>query len=116
MDAVLARGPHANWDAMPWEFVREGVERKLFTGEGATLQLTRQMPGHAPRPHSHPHEQIAYILAGQIDFHVDGLVTRVGPGGLLVIAPGAHHWGEVVGEEPVINLDVFTPRRTDLGA
>jgi hypothetical protein len=25
----------------------------------------------------------------------------------------ARRWGEVVGEEPVINLDVFTPRRAE---
>ena len=32
---------------------------------------------------------------------------------LLVIPPNVEHWGEVVGEEPVINLDVFTPRRPE---
>lgn len=104
----------ANWDAMAWEPVREGVERKLLHGDGATLQLTRLMPGHEPRPHSHRYEQIAYILSGEIDFHVEGSVHRVGAGGLLVIPPDARHWGEVVGDAPVINLDVFTPRRDDL--
>lgn len=116
MTAQIARGPAENWDEMPWEFVREGVERKLVTGQGATLQLTRLMPGHEPRPHSHRYEQIAYILAGQIDFFVDDTVTRVGPGGVLIIPPDARHWGEVVGDEPVLNLDVFTPPRDDLGA
>lgn len=105
--------PTVNWNEVPWEQVREGVERKLFSSDGATLQLTRLMPGHEPRPHSHPNEQVAYILAGEIDFHVEGEVTRVGPGGLLVIPPDARHWGEVVGHEPVLNLDVFTPRRAD---
>lgn len=100
-----------DWDKQPWEFVREGVERKMFSGEGATLQLTRLMPGHEPRPHSHPNEQIAYILEGAIDFHIEGDVIRVAKGGLLVIPPDARHWGEVVGDTPVLNLDVFTPRR-----
>ncbi len=116
MSGEIERGPAANWDEMPWDFVREGVERKLITGAGATLQLTRLMPGHEPRPHSHSYEQIAYILSGQIDFHVGDDVTRLGPGGVLIVPPDATHWGEVVGDEPVLNLDVFTPRRTDLGA
>jgi quercetin dioxygenase-like cupin family protein len=31
----------------------------------------------------------------------------------LVIPPNVMHWGEVVGDEPVMNLDVFTPRRPE---
>lgn len=102
-----------DWNQIPWERVREGVERKAFSGEGATLSLNRLQPGHEPRPHSHPHEQIVYILQGQIDFHVDDTVRRLGPGGLLVVPPNAAHWGEVVGEEAVLNLDVFTPKRAE---
>ena len=102
-----------DWNAMEWETVREGVQRKAFSGQGATVALNRLMPGHEPRPHAHPHEQIAYILAGEIDFHIGDSVHRVRAGGLLVIPPNAQHWGVVVGDEPVLNLDVFTPRRSE---
>ena len=105
-----------DWNATPWERVREGVERKAFSGEGATVSLNRLQPGHEPRPHDHPHEQIVYILQGQIDFHVEDQVTRLGPGGLLVVPGGARHWGEVVGDEAVLNLDVFTPKREEYAA
>jgi len=88
-----------DWNDIPWERVREGVERKAFSGEGATVALNRLQPGHEPRPHSHPHEQIVYILAGRIDFHIGETVTRLGAGGLLVVPPNARHWGEVVGDE-----------------
>ena len=97
----------------PWEPVREGVERKAFSGDGATVSLNRLQPGHEPRPHDHPHEQIVYILSGQIDFHIGETVTRLGAGGLLVVPPNARHWGVVVGDEPVLNLDVFTPKRAE---
>lgn len=102
-----------DWNAIEWEPVREGVERKAFSGAGATLALHRLMPGHEPRPHRHPNEQIVYILAGTIRFHVGDQQTLVGPGGLLMIPPDTLHWGEVVGTEPVLNLDVFTPRRDE---
>ena len=105
-----------DWDAEPWEPVREGVERKAFSGEGATVSLNRLQPRHEPRPHSHPHEQIVYILSGQIDFHIGETVTRLGPGGLLVVPPNARHWGVVVGDEAVLNLDVFTPKRAEYAA
>src|ERR1700723_3637059 len=80
-----------DWNTVPWEPVREGVERKAFSGEGATVSLNRLQPGHEPRPHDHPHEQIVYILAGSIDFHVADTVTRLGTGGLLVMPPNARH-------------------------
>lgn len=102
-----------DWNAIPWTPVREGVERKAFSGDGATLALHRLMPGHEPRPHSHSYEQIVYILAGTIRFHVGDETHDIGPGGLMVIPSNIVHWGEVIGDEPVLNLDVFTPRRPE---
>jgi quercetin dioxygenase-like cupin family protein len=102
-----------NWNDMPWEHVRDGVARKAVSGQGATVALNRLMPGHEPRPHSHPHEQIAYILSGTLEFHVNDTTVTLGAGGVLVIPPNALHWGVVVGDEPVLNLDVFTPKRPE---
>ena len=50
-----------DWSTTEWKLIRQGVEQKAFSGSGATVALHRLMPGHEPRPHSHPHEQIAYI-------------------------------------------------------
>ncbi|MBD0416835.1 cupin domain-containing protein [Oryzicola mucosus] len=102
-----------DWSAIEWTAVREGVERKAFSGDGATVALHRLQPGHKPLPHSHENEQIAYILQGQILFFVGEEQHLLGPGGVLVIPPNVRHWGEVVGDEVVLNLDVFTPRRPE---
>ena len=53
-----------DWSAMEWKEIRKGVEQKAFSGSAATVALHRLMPGHEPKPHSHPHEQIAYIVSG----------------------------------------------------
>jgi quercetin dioxygenase-like cupin family protein len=105
-----------NWNEVPWVPVRPGVERKGFTGADATVALHRLQPGHAPAPHAHPNEQIAYILEGTCDFHVGDEVHRLGPGGLLVVPPNVVHYAVVVGDEPVLNLDVFTPARPEYAA
>lgn len=78
---------HANWDTLPWTEVRPGVRRKAFTGEGATIALNELLPHHEPRPHKHPHEQIAYITQGQCDYHIEDQVFRLVPGSMLVIPP-----------------------------
>jgi quercetin dioxygenase-like cupin family protein len=104
---------HIDWNAIPWKTVRPGVEQKAFSGDGATLALHRLHPGHEPKPHSHANEQIAYILAGRIRFFVGDEVKEIGAGELLVIPPNVQHWGEVIGDEIVLNLDVFTPRRPE---
>lgn len=106
---------HVDWNAIPWTPVRDGVARKSFTGDGATLALHRLAPGHEPRPHQHPHEQVVYILAGKIRFYVGDEQVLLGAGGLLVVPPNTQHWGVVEGDEEVLNLDVFTPRRPEYG-
>jgi len=105
--------PTIDWNKMAWQPVRDGVDRKAFSGDGATLALHRLKPGHEPRPHSHHYEQIVYILQGQVDFHVGDEVTRLGAGGLIAIPPNVVHHAEVVGDEEVLNLDVFTPKRPE---
>lgn len=105
-----------DWSSIPWTPVREGVERKAFSGASATVALHRLMPGHKPQPHSHVHEQIAYIISGTMRFHVGDKSYLLGPGGVLFIPSNVEHWGEVVGDEPVLNLDVFTPQRPEYAA
>jgi quercetin dioxygenase-like cupin family protein len=102
-----------DWETMEWRPVRRGIERKAFTGEGSTVALHRLWPGHERLPHSHPHEQIVYILDGRVDFHIGEEVVQLGPGGLALVPPNVIHYVEVVGEKPALNLDVFTPARPD---
>lgn len=103
----------ANWDDIPWEIVRTGVKRKVFSGEGATMVLNLLDPGHEPRPHSHMHEQLVYIVKGECEFHIGKDVYPLNEGGLLCIPGDIEHYLVVTGREPVIDLDVFSPKRAD---
>ena len=77
------------------------------------MALHKLMPKHEPKPHNHTYEQIVYIIAGQIRFHIGDESVVLGPGGLAANPPNVMHWGEVVGDEPVLNLDIFTPVREE---
>jgi quercetin dioxygenase-like cupin family protein len=111
--ALLAHA--VNWETVEWHPVRKGIQRKTFTGEGATLALHRIEPGHELLPHSHHYEQIVYMLAGTADFHVGEETHRLIPGGLLVVPPNVVHYIKVLGDEVALELDVFTPKRPEYG-
>lgn len=103
----------ANWNEMEWEEVRPGIARKVFTGEGSTMSLNKVEFGHAVSPHTHMHEQLVYILEGECNFTVDGKTHSLKPGGVLHVPGNVEHYIEVTSKAPVLNLDIFTPKRAD---
>ena len=96
--------------------LRPGVSHKCFSGEGATLAWGTLEPGHELNPHSHPHEQIVYIVSGKIRFTVGDEAAIVEPGDMLVIPPNVQHFAENLGSEPAVDLSIFSPRRDDYAA
>jgi quercetin dioxygenase-like cupin family protein len=101
------------WDSLPKEAVRPGVERVGFSGENVLMVMNWLQPGMDVRPHSHPFEQLAYIVSGRMKFTVGDEIFDAGPGSVIRIPPDVVHCGEPQGDEPVLNLDVFSPIRDD---
>lgn len=102
-----------NWDGLEREVVRRGVERAGFRGDDVLLVMNWLDPGMEVNPHSHPFEQVVFIVKGQMRFTVGDEVLELGPGGLVRIPPNVVHCGEPIGDEQVMNLDVFSPIRED---
>lgn len=101
------------WEKLPRETVRDGVTRSAFRGDNALMVMNWLEPGMEVRPHSHPFEQLAYILAGRVKFTIGDDVVEVGPGQVVRIPPDVVHCGEPIGDEVAVNLDVFAPVRDD---
>lgn len=102
-----------NWNGLDREVVRKGVERAGFRGENVLLVMNWLEPGMEVNPHSHPFEQVAYIVQGHMRFTIGDEVFEAGPGSVIRIPPDVVHCGEPIGDEPVLNLDVFSPIRED---
>ena len=102
-----------NWNEMAYEAVRPGVTRAGFRGDNVLMVMNRLEPGMTVNPHSHPFEQVAYIVAGRMRFHIGDQVLEAGPGSVVRIPPDISHYGEPIGDETVLNLDVFSPIRED---
>ena len=101
------------WDELPKEVVRAGVERSGFRGENVLMVMNWLEPGMETNPHSHPFEQLAYIVSGRMKFVIGEETFEAGPGSVIRIPPDVEHYGEPIGDEPVLNLDVFSPIRDD---
>lgn len=101
------------WEDLPREHVRPGVSRAGFRGNDVMMCMNWLQPGMEVRPHSHPQEQLVMVVKGRMRFFIGEDTVEVPEGGVVRIPPDVVHCGEVVGEEPVLNLDVFSPLRED---
>ena len=61
--------------------------------------------------HSHPHQQMSYILSGSFEFENDGEIRSLGQGDSVLLASGVKH--RVLCTEKGKVLDVFNPERKD---
>jgi quercetin dioxygenase-like cupin family protein len=70
-------------------------------------------PAEAPDPlHSHPHEQISYIVSGKVVYFVGSEQQTMEAGDMVTIPPNVPHAIQVL--TPAVRLaDAFTPVRED---
>jgi quercetin dioxygenase-like cupin family protein len=80
-------------------------------GEDLTLGLVEIKAGSNLPQHQHRHEQITYILEGQLDMTIDGKLCSLTTGMFYVIPSNVWHGAVAVTDCRVI--DVFNPVRED---
>jgi quercetin dioxygenase-like cupin family protein len=97
-------------DAPP-NALAEGVTMRPLFGQAAMLNLIEFEPGARVPPHSHPHEQLGYVLEGTLVLHIAGVEHRLPSGHAYAIPGGVEHaaWSD----ERCLVLDVFHPVRED---
>ncbi len=81
---------------------------------GENLMLARvELEPHVEVPnHAHPHEQGGLVLEGEGDFTIGGERRWIGPGDAYLIPGGVQHH-LLVGDKPMLILDIFTPPREE---
>ena len=63
-------------------------------------------------PHSHPHEQISYVVTGELIVHIGENSQQLGPGDMFTVPPDLPHTVQLLTEH-VRLVDCFTPLRED---
>lgn len=106
---------HFNFEQMTVDTISKGIRRKWFHGDkGQMAYFYLDKGAHIPW-HSHPNEQITYIMEGmvQIKTIIDGKeqMINVSAGEVVVFPANVPH--EFWALENTVDLDVHVPVRQD---
>lgn len=90
----------------------DGLERQVLAwSEQMMLVRHRMRSGWKGARHSHPHEQIVYVISGHLRFARADEVFELRGGDSVVVPGGVEHEASAFEESEV--LDFFTPYRQD---
>lgn len=91
----------------------DGARRRVLAhGAGLMLVQFEFDAGVTSWHHHHPHEQVGYVVSGEIDLVMDGQATlRLAAGGSYYVPPGVPH--HIVTHAPTVLVDAFAPARDD---
>ena len=98
-----------------YESISEGRTRYLAHTDHLMMAVIdfHDGPTDAPDPpHSHPHEQVSYVVAGEIIFFLSNEETRLGPGDIFTVPPDIPHSVRLLTQH-VRLVDTFHPIRED---
>ncbi len=90
-----------------------GVTRKVLSYSQNLMSVELYFKkGAIGAKHSHPHEQIGYVISGKLVYQEEGCEDKVlETGDSYYVPPNAVHGIEVLEDTKL--LDIFTPMRED---
>lgn len=103
-----------HWSDVPREEVKADLGRRLVTGERIMLANVDLQKGCVVPQHAHVHEQVSYVLSGQLRLTVGEEGTEVydlRAGDVVVLPSNVPHAAIAIEDTTV--LDVFSPPRED---
>lgn len=99
------------WTDVPEELLRQGIRRRIVTGDKLMLGRLYFPKGSTVPAHQHESEQITHVLNGAPFFIVNGSKVRVRAGETLVILPNVKHSAQAL--EDTDEIDACSPPRHD---
>ena len=89
-----------------------GLARRVLAYNANLMLIEHTMEAGSEFPrHSHPHDQLAYLISGHIRVSAGAQVFEARAGDSFVLRGGVEH--QVWALENSVALDVFTPIRED---
>ena len=99
-------------DATPVSSPEPGVQRQVLAYNRRVMLVRHQfLKGWKGTSHSHPHEQLVYVVTGRIQFDSQGKTIELGSGDSVIVRGDVEHQAAALEDSEV--LDVFAPYRED---
>ena len=108
--ALIVAGGLAMYGARAQQGIkRTDLQRHDLSAPGRETIQTRVdfTPGAAFPRHTHPGEEIIYVIEGSIEYEVDGKPVTVKAGGVLFIPAGTVHAAKNVGTTNAAELGTY---------
>jgi quercetin dioxygenase-like cupin family protein len=93
--------------------IAPGIRRFIFTLNQVMSIYFEIDPGVVIGQHSHPNEQMGMLLKGKMCWRIRGQQKILQAPALYRIPSQEPHEVEILGEEPALVLDIFSPIRED---
>lgn len=91
---------------------RKGLFAKVITGEKMQMAILKLDYGFTTN-HSHPNEQMGYILAGEIELTIGDEIKKCGPGYVYCIPCNIQHTFKVLSIEGAECIEFFAPPKQE---
>jgi len=92
--------------------VKEGIEMRVLVWSGKLMMTQVSFKkGCVGDLHSHPHEQISYVVEGEFNYTVGEEKYHMKAGSAIYVPSNVKHQVEALTD--AVLLDVFTPIRED---
>lgn len=89
-----------------------GLRRQVMSFSPSMMLVRHTMKkGWVGAKHSHPHEQMVYLVSGAIRFEYPGGALEAKAGDCFLVPGGVEHQASAHEDSEV--LDIFTPMRKD---
>jgi quercetin dioxygenase-like cupin family protein len=99
-------------DAAPESKPEPGLTRKVMAYNDKLFLAEHQMvKGWVGTVHSHPHDQVVYVVRGYLKVTCQGKTFDIRSGDSFVVRGGVEHGASALEDSVVV--DVFTPCRED---
>ena len=102
-EALAKAGPNERWN--------QWLLDHTSGGKHCSINCIRTPAGGGSPAglHTHTVDQVFYIVSGTMSIEIEGQVSEVAPGSLVIFPAGVPHRNWNAGSEPTVHLAINTP-------
>lgn len=100
---------HYDWETNETRIEMDGYSRGVAVGEKLMMAHVKLDEGAITAPHSHPHEEIIYVVAGEWQIKIDDREIVLKANQSLVVPPDVEHSSLALAETVAVIATNYRP-------